>query len=128
MKKIIFIFLFIFLVLLITCSSDKSKREKVLNDFKSSVEDKLDVFGNLDKYEVSGRDVTIHLLKEYDDMKEKGQIRFINKVCDIVFMAASDSGIYQIWDTVYVKVYSFDGKYLDTYLVERDSNYTDLSN
>ncbi len=91
------------------------------------MEDSLDIFGNLDRYEVSHRDVTIHLLKEYDDMKEKAQIRFINKICDRVFVAASDSGIYQIWDTVYVRVYTYDGEYLDTYLVEKNSNAQELT-
>ncbi len=121
MKRFICIFLFVSLVLLTACASRESK--KIMNDFKVAVEGELNAFGHLEKYEVTGLHVDVYLEKEYDDLKENAQINFLNKVCDRIYKAATDSGVFQKWPdtTVYVKVCTFDGKRLDTYLVEKDS-------
>ena len=94
-----------------------------MNDFKVAAEDELDTFGHLEKYEVTGLHVNVYLEKEYDDLAENAQINFINKVCDRVFKAATNAGVFKKWPdtTVYVKACTFDGKYLDTYLVQKDS-------
>ena len=118
MKKIIIALLIISLFIFVACSS--SETEEISNNFKNNISDTLDAFGHLDNYEVSSHDVTVTLEKEYDKMSENAQIEFINKVCDRVKKVATDTGIFEKWDEVHVKVFSSEGTYLDTYIIERE--------